>query len=147
MGKTGFGTDGSFHAMWSMDASGGGAKGVANVFYPPRGYVPVDLFTAHRAFSITLLRGGTPKKDELVVRITALDDDYLASGEPLRLDWCAVAGGGYGSAPCLVFRAPAIVVAPRSKYLVDVSTDGGKSSEYRYVVEFCDAVGDGETVK
>jgi hypothetical protein len=148
MGKTGFGTDGGFHAMWSMDASGGSAKGVANVFYPPRGYVPVDLFTAHRAFSISLLRGSAPKKDALAVKITALDDDYLPNGEPLHLDWCEVAAGGYGGSPCIVFRAPAIVVAPNSRYVVEVSSDGGKSSDLRYVVEFCAAIGDsGDTVK
>jgi hypothetical protein len=135
--KTGFGSADGFHAMWSMDDSGKAPKGLADVFYPPRGYVPVDMFAAGRAFSIALLRGGEPKKDALVARVQALDDDYVASGAPLPLDWCSLAGGGYGGAPCLVFRARDLVVEPGRKYLVDVSTDAGKTSAFRYVVEFC----------
>jgi hypothetical protein len=145
--KTGFGSADGFHAMWSMDDSGKAPKGLAAVFYPPRGYVPIDMFAAGRAFSIAPLheeraafvgmRFGEPKKDAFVARVQALDDDYVASGAPLPLDWCSTAGGGYGGSPCLVFRARDLVVEPGRKYLVDVSIDAGKNSAFRYVVEFC----------
>lgn len=144
MQKTGFGSDQNFHAMWSMDGSGRGVKGTAAIYYPPRGFTPVDLFSPRRAFSIGLLRGGTPKKDELRAEVQPLDDDYLPLGEPLPLDWCSVAGGGYGGSACLVFRPAGIVVAPGRRYLVSVSYDSGKTNEHRYLVEFCAAAAGGE---
>ena len=137
MRKTGFGSDGRFHAMWSFDESGKGAKGMEAVYYPPPGWVPIDLFTAERAFSIMLLRGGAPKADELKVQIRALDADYLPEGEPLPLDHVGVAPPGPTAFPCLIFRAPSIVAMPGRRYLVEVSTDGGKTSAHRYLIEFC----------
>ncbi|GDY00716.1 hypothetical protein LBMAG49_00450 [Planctomycetota bacterium] len=144
MAKTGFGSAGQFHAMWSMDGSGSPPKGIANVCYPPRGYVPVDLFSAGRAFSIALLRGSTPKKEALVVHVQELDNDYLPTGELLPLDWCAMAGGNFGGASCIVFRPTGIAVEPGRKYLIDVSTDGGKTNDYHYLIELCAAVGDSD---
>lgn len=139
MKKTAFGTSGNYHAMWSMDASGNGGKGLDAVFYPPRGYVPVDMFDAGRAFSIAMLRGGSPKAEDLHVAIRPLDADYVA-GEPLELDALHVAAGGFGAGVCLVFRAKDLRVAVGTGYLVEVSTDGGKSNVYRYVVEFCEPI-------
>jgi hypothetical protein len=139
--KTGFGSDHDFHAMWSMDGSGRAPKGLAAVYYPPRGYVPVDLFGARHAFSISLLHGTVPKRDELHVSVHQLDDEYLPTGEVLPLDWCAVAGGGFGGLQCLVFRPVGIAVEAGKRYLVEVSGDGGKTLAHRYVVEFCTALG------
>jgi len=135
--KTGFGGSGSYSAMWSMDSSGPAVKGLAAVLYPPAGWCPVDLFGARRAFSISLLRSGVPRADDLQVHIRAFDDDWLVTGEPLALDYCALAGGGYGGSQCLVFRAKDFVVRPGKSYLVEVSTDRGKSMAFRYVVAFC----------
>lgn len=140
MQRTGFGSSGNFHAMWSMDASGSAPKGLATVCYPPRGYVPVDLFSARRAFSITLLRGGAPKADGLAVRVRELDVDYVPADEPLALDHCDVAAGGFGAGATIVFRPVGIVVQPGRRYLVEVSSDGGRTDDHRYVVEFCAAV-------
>src|SRR5690606_9889950 len=133
---TGFGSDGRFHAMWSFDESGKGAKAMDAVYYPPRGYVPIDLFSPERAFSIMPLRGGATKAEQLQVEIRRLDADYLPVGEPLPLDHVGVAPPGPTAFACLIFRAPTIVVVPGQRYLVTVSTDGGKTHAYRYLVEF-----------
>lgn len=140
MRKTGFGSDGSYHAMWSMDGSGGGARGLDAVCYPPRGHVPADLFSARRAFSIALLKGGAPRADELRIAVQPLDDEYLPAGEPLPLDHQAVIDGGYGTGACIVFRAVGIRVQPGARYLVEVSADGSRAPLHRYVVEFCGPV-------
>ena len=141
MRKTGFGSAENYHAMWSFDESGGAQKGIEAVYYPPRGYTPVDLFSARRAFSVSIVRGKTPKKDELKVSIRELDAEYLPSSGPLELDHCDVAGGGFGSSSCVVFRARGIRVEPGARYLVEASFDGGKTNAHAYVVEFVDAVG------
>jgi hypothetical protein len=140
MKKTGFGSDAEFSAMWSMDGSGSAPKGLDTVCYPPKGHVPVDLYSADRAFSIALWKSGEPRQDQLVVRIWLLDENWLTTGEPLDLDWCKVAGGGYGGAPCLVFRAPRMKVAPGVSYRVRVSVDGGKTDAHDYIVSFCEPV-------
>jgi hypothetical protein len=134
--KTGFGHDGGYSAMWSMDESGNGKTAVDFVAYPPHGYTPTDLFDARRAFSIGT-RKGAVKKDDLKVDITALDDDWGPTGKPLDLDWCSPAAGGFGGLNYIVFRPVGIEVSIGAKYLVEVSTDGGKTKEYRYLVAFC----------
>ncbi|MCB9879142.1 MAG: hypothetical protein H6835_16220 [Planctomycetes bacterium] len=135
--RLGFGTAGRFHAMWSMDSSGKAKRGQAVVAYPPAGYVPVDLFTARRAFSIATMSGGAPKASELRASIRPLDEDFVP-GEPLELDALHVAGGGFGTGTCIVFRARGLQVRPGSSYLVEVDA-GGKDQQYRYVVSFCEA--------
>ncbi|MFO1050755.1 MAG: hypothetical protein U1F36_00905 [Planctomycetota bacterium] len=143
MKKTGFGSSGSFSAMWSMDGSGKGTREIDAVMYPPPGWVPVDFFRAHIAWSIAPLKGGTPKKDDLRVRIRALDENFLPQGEPLAIDYLNVAGGGYGSGPCIVFKPVGLICEPDKVWLCEVSTDGGKSDEWRYVVAFCAPIGAG----
>lgn len=136
MGKTGFGCDERFSAMWSMDQSGKGARGLAAVLYPPPGWCPANMFGAEHAFSIAPLRGGEMKIENVRVSVRPLDQDWVPGAE-LTLDHLAVAGGGYGSGPCLVFRPKGLIVAPDKRYSVHVSTDGGKTLAYDYVVAFC----------
>lgn len=139
MRRVGFGTADDFHAMWAFDASGNTPKGMTAIYYPPAGFVPVDMFASHHAFSIILLRGSAPKTQLLGASVRKLDDDYLPEGDPLPVDNCHVAEGGPDTGPCIIFRAPSIEVAPGRRYLVEVSLDGGKTQAHRYVVEFTEA--------
>jgi hypothetical protein len=141
--KTGFGTAGDFHAMWSMDESGKAPKGIEAVLYPPPGHVPVDLFGSRHAFSITLLRSGQPKPEALRASIRPLDADWVP-GEALADDVLHLGGGGIGTGPCVIFRKQGFVCAIGRRYLVELSTDGGKTDAFRYVVAFCEAVGGGD---
>ena len=137
MGKTGFGASGTWSAMWSMDGSGPGVKGMAAVLYPPPGYVPVDLFGPRHAWSIQLLKGKVPSSGKaLDIEVVRLDEYYQPRGEPLELDWKDMAGGGFGGSPCLVFRPVDLQVRPGLRYGVKVSLDGGKSVAFEYLVEF-----------
>jgi hypothetical protein len=141
MRKTGFGEHEGYSAMWSMDGSGSAPKGMEAVLYPPPGWVPVDMFGPRRAWSVALLRGGSPRADQLAARVRRLDEDWVPTGEPLALDWLNVAGGGYGGAPCAVFRPVGIEVRPGIRYLAELSVDGGRTFAWRYVVAFCEPVG------
>src|SRR5262249_28664972 len=108
------------------------------VLYPPAGWCPVDLFSAGRVFSITLLRGAA-KTEDLRASLRPLDDDWVP-GEPLAVEHLAMAGGDFGGTPCVTLRAATIDCSRDKRYLVEVSTDAGKSTAFRYVVAFCEAV-------
>lgn len=142
MKRTAFGEHEGYSAMWAMDGSGSAPKGLDAVLYPPAGWVPVDFFGPRHAWSIALLRGSEPDSDELVARVRRLDEHWVPEGEPLELDWLAMAGGGYGRSPCIVFRPVGIEVRPGARYLAEVSTDGGRSFDWRYVVAFCSPAGE-----
>lgn len=137
--KTGFGTAGDFHAMWSMDKSGKSPKGLDAVLYPPPGHVPVDLFGSNHAFSINLLRGGQPKPEQLRASIRPLDEDWVA-GEPLPDDVLHIGGKEIGTGTCIIFRKRNFECSVDRRYLVELSTDGGKTQSFRFLVAFCAAV-------
>jgi hypothetical protein len=135
MRVTGFGESGDYSAMWSMDASGNARKGLTAVLYPPAGYVPVDFFGERHAWSVAPLRGSLPAEKDLRVVVRALDGEYVAAGDPLALDFAKLAGGGFGSGPCLIFRPVGAAVEPGRRYSVEIAA-AGEEPVYRYVVEF-----------
>jgi hypothetical protein len=137
MKRTGFGSHGEYSAMWAHDGSGKMPKGLDFVCYPPRGYVPVDMFAASYAFSIALPEGTRAETKALLVAVRTLDADYLPMDKELALDYRAVAKEGFGRGACVIFRAAGLQVEPGRRYLVEVSLDGGKSLAQRFVVEFC----------
>jgi hypothetical protein len=139
--KLGFGHDGGYSAMWSMDQSGASPRNLEFVCYPPHGFTPVDLFAANRAFSVGFRKGPAPKQSDLRVSVQPLDDDWLPDGAPLTLDWCAPAKGGFGSLPCVVFRPVGIEVAVGRRYRIEVGKLGEKEPLVRYLVAFCEPMG------
>jgi hypothetical protein len=138
MGKTGFGRADSFCAMWAMDQGGKAPRGLAAVLYPPPGYCPVNMFSPTHAFSISPLKGGEVKKQDVRARVRALDQDWIPGNE-LALDHLDSIESGYGTGGCIVFRPAGLKVAPGARYLVEVSIDAGKTQAWRYVVAFCEA--------
>lgn len=141
MRKTGFGSSGRFSAMWSMDSSGsGGTGGLSAIYYPPRGYTPVDFFGPRHAFSISIIKGGQAKREGLEIKITPLDQQYLPAGAHLELDYLNVTTGGAGVPHVIIFRPVGLVVEPGRRYWVRVSYDKGKTAAHEYLVEFVDEV-------
>lgn len=136
MKKTGFGKAGVYSAMWSMDGSGSGVSNMEHVLYPPAGFMPVEYFGARHAWSVSFLKGKVPSTKDLAVEITALDDYYLPMGEPLELDYRAVAANGYGGSACAIFRPVGLEVEAGERYRCKLSFDGGRSFELDYIVEF-----------
>ena len=139
--RLGIGAADRFSALWCMDASGSMAKGMEAVFYPPRGLLPVDFFGPRHAWCIILLRGQAPRKKSIELMLHELDEYYQAKGEALPMDHSSLAPAAYGAGRCLIFRPQGLQVEVGRKYLLRVSFDAGKSEAFRYVVEFCEAVG------
>jgi antitoxin component YwqK of YwqJK toxin-antitoxin module len=143
MGQTGFGEAPGFSAMWSMDGSGGSARGLDAVMYPPPGWVPADFFDGHIAWSIAPLKGGSPKLDGLEIDIRSLDEDWVPGDMPLELDHVGLAPGGFGTGACLIFRPVGLSNRPGAKYLCTIREKGEAQPSWRYVVAFCDPIRDG----
>lgn len=137
MGATGFGASGQWAAMWAMDGNGPAPRDLDAVFYPARGYVPVDLFGPRHAWSIQLLTGAAPRDGAAyTVTVHRLDAHFQPAGDALTLDWKDLGGGEFGGGPCLVFRPVGVEVAPGARYRVRVHDRGAKVARFDYVVEF-----------
>ena len=109
--------------MWSMDRAHLDASG-DTVYYPPRGYVPVNMFGPSQAWSIMLPSHTKLKKKRIVVRVRMLDDDYRKQPQILKLNHLSVMPGR-GLPACLIFRPAGIRVKRGYKYWTEVSLDGG----------------------
>lgn len=136
MGRTGFGVSGRFSAMWSMDKSGKAPRDVDDVFFPPAGYVPVQMFGSHYAWNITPLGGSLPKEEDVEITIQPLGDFYQPAGKPLEIDYLHIDRGGFGAGATLIFRPAGLAVTAGRAYRCQVSLDGGKSVEYDQFIEF-----------
>jgi len=141
MRKTGFGLSGRFSAMWSMDQSGSMAKGLDAIIYPPPGWTPVDMFGPRHAWNFGVLRGKTPRMEDVRVSVRRLDERWIPSAESLDFDHKGIAAGGIGSGTFLLFRPVGVVVEPGAAYLVELSFDRGATITHRYVSGFCEANG------
>ncbi len=82
-----------------------------------------------------------PGADDIDVDVRPLDEYFQPVGEPMRLDTKHIAGGGFGAGKCLVFRPAGLRVQPGERYLVRIRYARATTFAFRYVVEFCEAVG------
>lgn len=136
MVRTGFGVSGRFSAMWSMDQSGKTPRDLDAVLFPPAGYVPVQMFGSHYAWSITPIGGSLPKEEDVKITIQPLGDFYLPAGKPLAIDYLHIDRGGFGAGATLIFRPAGLDVTAGRAYRCQVSLDGGKSVQYDQFIEF-----------
>lgn len=139
MRKTGFGVSGRFSAMWSMDQSGSMPKGLDAIVYPPPGWTPVDMFGPRHAWNFGVLRGKTPRLEDVRVSVRRLDERWIPAAESLEFDHKGIAEGGIGTGTFVLFRPVGVVVEPGAAYLVELSFDGGATIAHRYVSGFCEA--------
>lgn len=137
MGKTAFGGNERWSAMWSMDDSRAGKSNIDAVHYPPRGFTPVSFFAPHHAWSIQVYGGpAPPPAGALEIQLVELDPWYQAVGEPLELEDVRVDTQGFAGGPCIIFRPKGLKVSPGRRYRATVSKAGAKEPRYDYVVEF-----------
>ncbi|MEO0480787.1 MAG: hypothetical protein AAF196_15045 [Planctomycetota bacterium] len=138
--RTGFGVAGRYSAMWAFDNSGSTPSGLDTVYYPPRGFLPTDMFGSRHAWSLHLTSGSVPKSEDVVVRVVELDQLYVPIGEPLRIDYQTVSTDRFGGGSAVIFRPAGLRCAAGQRYRAQVSFDGGKSFAHDYVVEFLDPI-------
>ena len=139
MGKTGFGMAGKFSAMYSFDGSRQDAPDYDFVCYPPRGYCPMNLFDAGRAWHATL----NPKKykvdDKAELNIYPVDSKLKRADHPLDLNYKHVNRDGFGVPNAVIARPKNFAARPGTVYEVAVTglqTTDGKPAEVSYFVTF-----------
>jgi hypothetical protein len=140
MGKTGFGANGNYAAMYAWDGSNKDVPDWDFVSYPARGYMPTQLFGAKQAWSVSLNRAKFQPPVEAQVKVTlkAADARLAPTGPELKLDYYHVDLGGFGSGPAIIFR-PAAFALTEGAFVVEIAGVKPKSGEaepLRFVVHF-----------
>lgn len=150
MGKTGFGREGTFSAMYSMDASNQRPPDFDYIAYPTKGWMPIEFFSRGRiapgavntyAWSVSLHPQKYKAADKNVkVRIFELDDaGSKKTSEPLPLNYNTPNGEGMGLRNCLIFRPDKFKLEAGQRFLVEIDglvRPNGALAPIRYVVDF-----------
>jgi len=140
MGKTGFGANGNYAAMYAWDGSNKDVPEWDFVSYPARGYMPIQFFGARHAWSVSLNRAKfeAPVEAQIKVTLKAADAKLAPTGPELKLDYSHVDLGGFGSGPAIIFRPAAFPLA-EGAFVVEIAGVKPKSGEpvpLRFVVHF-----------
>jgi len=140
--RVGFGRTDRWCAMWAHDNSGTAEWRRRAICFPPPGYVPIDLFRPHYAWSVTLNPRffQKPKPGDISVNIHPRQADH-GIGEPLPLEYCNVDTKGAGIDNCIIFRPRELSTAVGNQYLVTIAnaaTHDNEPRSIRFVVEFVD---------
>jgi Cysteine-rich secretory protein family len=141
MQKTGFGRSGVFGVMYAHDNSQPKVPEYEYLCYPPAGFMPIDYFRPHHAWSVSL----NPKKyrapdTALKVRVYEVDEVLSRKGDLLPLNQQQVSIDG-PVGPCVIFRPEKITVADGQRYLVEIDgiqSTSGQAVPVRYLVVFVD---------
>lgn len=140
MGKSAFGANGNYAAMYAWDGSNKDVPDWDYVTYPARGYMPISYFGAKHAWSVVLnpAKYKTPVESEIKVVIKAADAKLAPTGPELKLDYYHVDTGGFGTGPAIIFRPAAFSLA-EGAYVVDITGAKPKDPEMpplHFVVHF-----------
>jgi len=146
---TGFGVsfDGkgkAFTAMWATDTSRRPPLEPESVAYPPRGWVPVDMFGARHAWSVGLSRKRYPALDpaRVLIEIQPLDEEGLPRGVPLELENVRVTDDAPGLGWLAIFRPKTVELTDGAMFRVTLgelgpaAKKGRPGPRLRFIVRF-----------
>jgi len=143
--KTGIGRAGRFIALWSMDSSRPCAH-TDYVMFPPRGYVPVRLFSPRHAWSIQGMKANTVPGGNFDVKVYPISPETHWVEKPLKIRMKNYSTKPYGGSNALVFFPEGVRVEPGRRYWVEIYFARGrkrrrnKGPDIKYFVEFVDLV-------
>ncbi len=132
MGRTVFGANGRFSAMYAHDQSASG--GQTKVAWPAQ-EMPVEYFSANDPWSVSF--GRTLSADKVTVTLVRVRDSRVWSFSSGKADGAFyVENSGYGQKGCVIFRPSDLGgIAVNDTFNVSVS-DGETGELTRYTVRF-----------
>jgi hypothetical protein len=138
-----FGTVGNYAAMYAFDHARKDIPDWDHVTYPTRGFMPIELFSGHHAWSLSpnMRKYATPAKDDIKASIQPVDEKLAKVGAVLPLDYFNVENGGFGSGTAIIFRPEKFSVKADTRYQVEITglkTKDGKPAQIQYLVHFVD---------
>jgi hypothetical protein len=146
MQRTGFGSSGTFTAMWSFDSSRKEVPEYDCVAYPPRGLSPASSIGEGYAWSVS----PNPKKYEIPdqkeikvqvfpARLNLRQGTLEKAAAPLALNYFNVSTAGFGGSSCIIFRPAGVRVSAGAAYWVEIKglkDAGGQAAPIEYLVGF-----------
>ncbi len=140
MGRSAFGANGNYAAMYAFDGSNKDVPDWDFVSYPSRGFMPIQYFAAKHAWSVSLnpAKYQIPVEGQIKVTIRPADAKLAPAGPELKLDYYHVDTGGFGTGAAIIFR-PAAFALQEGAFLVDIAGVKPKSGEeapLHFVVHF-----------
>ena len=138
MKMTGFGSEGSFSAMWSMDKGREKVPEFDFICFPARGYMPGAYFNSSYAWSVSLNPNlySTPDKASVKVHLSLLKGQVKSE---LKISYFNVETSGFGINNCIIFKPDGVSESPKTRYHVlieGIKDKSGKDSKIEYFVEF-----------
>jgi len=143
MGQSAFGAVGRYAAMYAFDGSRKDVPEWNFTAFPTVGYMPIDYFGNHYAWSVTVntAKYATPTKESVTVTIQPVDAGHAPVGAPLKIERFYVDNGGFGGGPAVIFRPEAFKSGHDQIYKVTlkgVKEKSGKGDTIDYIVHFVD---------
>jgi hypothetical protein len=140
MGKSAFGANGNYAAMYAWDGSNKDVPDWDFVSYPARGFMPIQYFGPKHAWSVSLNpeKFQAPVEAQIKVTIRPADAKLAPAGPELKLDYYHVDTGGFGTGAAIIFRPAAFALA-EGAFLVDLSgvkPKAGEEAGLHFVVHF-----------
>ena len=140
MAQTGFGASGSFSAMYSFDAARKDAPDFDFVAYPAPGYCPRDMFSAGRAWHVSVNPAHYDVPAEGVkAEIFPLGKKLKRSAKPLPMNYFHIDRAPFAIPNAIIFRPSVLEVTPNATYEVVITglkPKGDKPAELVYIVGF-----------
>ncbi len=133
--------DRDFAAMYVRDDSRPAPRDVPFVLFPPRGWMPSDMFSSHHAFSVAVDPVAALRIDaaHLSARVTRLSADFVPAEEPLPIErsvWETTALAGRSA---FLFRPRGLEVADGAAYLTEVLAPDPKTHKPTALVRWITA--------
>jgi len=143
MAKTGFGLSGKYVAMWATDKSAETVPQWDIIAFPPRGYMPANLFASTNAWHVSLHPSEYDLGDRRAVRASVRRVPSVTTSRakiqripPLENDHLSTCEKNLGSGPAVIFRPKGATVRAGAVYFVTIEGLTGPDGEERRIEYF-----------
>jgi hypothetical protein len=142
---TGFGVavgaEDVFWSMYTMDHGRAQPPDVPYVVFPPRGFMPSEMFGAHYAWSVSMDPALEAKAsiENAWIRVRRLSADFVPEGEDLPIEARRFHREHIGGRSALIFRPKGLALADGAAYVAELSLTDAKTHKPTVVLRWVTA--------